>query len=193
MSRKVYITVILMLFLLPLVSWYYLQSGLKWRQHAQNIMNGTLPFPEGQWMDTPGRLFTSNMLNEHVTLVSLVGCDNKRSITSTLDSLYNQFKGTHKANFIILNTCREQVILPVDTSRTSWYVFNCSDSTALCDLLISHWPVGKTHALIDRNKLIRAYYDENTKDEKRVLLEHMALLLPKDRSEQLELKRGTQK
>lgn len=193
MSRKIYITVILMLFLLPFVSWYYLQSGLNWRKQAQAIMSGTQPFPEGKWMDQKGRLFSSDDLTEHVSLVTLVSCENQNSISNTLDSLYRQFKETKKANFIILNTCQEGATWLSDTTKTSWFVFNCDDSTRLCNLLMANWPPGKTHALIDRNKVIRAYYDEVTKDEKKLLLEHMALLLPKERSDHIELKRGSEK
>ncbi|MFZ1679260.1 MAG: hypothetical protein WAT91_18395 [Saprospiraceae bacterium] len=193
MSRKIYITVILMLFLLPFVSWYYLQSGLNWRKQAQAIMSGTLPFPEGKWKDNSGRMLSSLDLAEHVSLVTLVTCENEETVANTLDSLYKQFRETKKSNFIILNQCKERPDLFADSTRTSWYVFTCGDSTQLCDLLMAFWPVGKTHALIDRNKVIRAYYDEVTKDEKRILLEHMALLLPKDRSDQIELKRGSEK
>jgi hypothetical protein len=182
-----------MLFLLPFVSWYYLQSGLNWRKQAQAIMSGTQPFPEGKWKDNSGRILSSEDLAEHVTVVTLVTCENEKSIGNTLDSLYKQFRETKKSNFIILNQCKEKPDLLTDSTRTSWFVFNCGDSTQLCYLLMANWPNGKTHALIDRNKVIRAYYDEVTKDEKRVLLEHMALLLPKDRSDQIELKRGSEK
>ncbi|MBK9981546.1 MAG: hypothetical protein IPP15_03830 [Saprospiraceae bacterium] len=193
MSRKIFITVILMLFLLPFVSWYYLQSGLNWRKQAQAIMSGTQPFPSGEWKDRTSRLFSTDDLAEHVSIVTLVSCENEKSISSTLDSLYRQFKETKKANFIILNTCKEKPELLSDTTRTDWYVFNCGDSTTLCDLVLANWPSGKTHALIDRNKVIRAYYDEVTKDEKKMLLEHMALLLPRERSDHIELKRGSEK
>ncbi len=193
MSRKIFITVILMLFLLPFVSWYYLQSGLNWRKQAQAIMSGTQPFPAGEWKDQTNQLFSSGDLAEHVSIVSLVSCENEKSISITLDSLYHQFKETKKANFIILNTCNEQSDLLLDTTRTAWYVFNCGDSNTLCDLVLAKWPPGKTHALIDRNKVIRAYYAEVTKDEKKMLLEHMALLLPRERSDHIELKRGSEK
>ena len=193
MSRKIFITVILMLFLLPFVSWYYLQSGLNWRKQAQVVMNGTRPFPEGKWMDHSGKILSSGDLSQHVSIISLVTCENKDSLSATLNAFYRQFKDTKKANFIILNTCKEMPGIMEDTTKIAWHVFNCSDSIPLCDSILLHWPAGKTHALIDRNNVIRAYYDETTKNEKRILLEHMALLLPRERSDQIELKRGTQK
>jgi len=58
MSRKFLITVILILFLLPFVSWYYLQSGLNWRKQAQVIMSGKQPFPEGEWTDQSGKILS---------------------------------------------------------------------------------------------------------------------------------------
>lgn len=191
MSRKIFITIILMLFLLPFGSWYYLQSGLNWRKQAQIIMSGTQPFPEGKWIDHTGRVLSSDMLTEHVTIVSLLSCENKDSIASTLYTFYQQFKDTKKANFIILNECQSGFGIPADSSKVSWFVFNCSDSSTICDSLRMHWPAGKTHALIDRNKVIRAYYEEGTRGQKRILLEHMALLLPRERSDHIELKRGS--
>jgi len=190
MSRKILITVILMLFLFPFISWYYLQSGLSWRKQAQVIMSGKQPFPEGKWIDQSGKPLITDQLGEHVTLVTLLNCENIDSISGTLDSIYQQFINTKKANYIILNSCRENPLALADSLKAGWYVFNCGDSTDLCDLLIPDWPPGKTHALIDRNKIIRSYYIESTLDEKRILLEHMALLLPRDRSDKIELKRG---
>ncbi len=190
MAMKFLITVILILFLLPFVSWYYLKSGLNWRKQAQAVMSGNHPFPEGEWIDQSGKRFSTDQLAEHVTIVTLLKCENLESISGTIEAFYNQFKETKKANFIILNTCKDKPSALVDSMKMAWYVFECGDSTDLCDLLIPNWPPGKTHALIDRHKIIRSYYAEATKDEKRILLEHMALLLPRERSDQIELKRG---
>jgi len=193
MSRKFLITVILILFLLPFVSWYYLQSGLNWRKQAQIIMSGKEHFPEGEWIDLSGRKLSSGELTEHVTLVTILSCENLESVQGTLNAFYTQFKETRKANFIILNTCEDKSSSMVDSLKLSWYVFNCGNSSDLCQLLLRQWPEEKVHALIDRNNIIRSYYAEDTKEQKRILLEHMALLLPKERSDQIELKRGKEK
>jgi hypothetical protein len=193
MSRKFLITVILILFLLPFVSWYYLQSGLNWRKQAQAIMNGKQPFPEGQWMDVSGKKLSSDQLADHVTIVNLVTCDNIEVMSGILDAFYKQFKETKKANFIILNSCENAPFALQDSLRAGWFVFTCSDTLNLCSKMLPNWPPGKDHALIDRHQIIRSYYNDATKDEKRLLLEHMALLLPRQESEKIELKRGEQK
>ena len=153
-------------------------------------MSGKEPFPEGEWRDEAGGKLLSAQLAEHVTLLTLISCENRDSLSKTLESFYHQFKETRKAAFIILDTCQNNPSIIFDSLRTDWYYFKCGDTTTLCEQLLINWPKGKTHALIDRNKIIRSYYAEATKDEKRMLLEHMALLLPRERSDQIILKRG---
>jgi len=190
MSRKFLVTIILILFILPFVSWYYLQRGLDWRKEAQAVMNGTDQFPQGDWTDINGHAFTADLLEGHVTLVSLVHCDQSKEISETLDQFYDQFKETKKANFIILSYCSTDTVDVDEAGRVDWYPFSCTDSTSLCSILTFKWPEGMNYALVDKRKVIRSYYAGKTKEEKRVLLEHMALLLPRERSEKVELKRG---
>ncbi len=192
MSRKLFITLILILFLLPFVSWYYLQQGLNWRKEAQDVMNGKEAFPEGEWSDLHGKKLSNDQLENHVTLVARLSCDDKQENSMVLEKFYDQFKETKKANFILLDSCYSGTA-NLDSAKIDWYVFSCQDTTDFCRLLSAAWPAGKTHALVDRNKIIRSYYHADTEDEKRVLLEHMALLLPRDRSEKVELKRGIRK
>ncbi len=193
MSRKFYVTLILILFLLPLVSWYYLQSGLTWRKNAQDHMKGTESFPSGQWVDTDQRSLTSDSLSEYVTLVTRIDCDQSADLSNTLDQFYTQFKETKKTAYIILDECGIDSLAYTDLRKQTWYVFSCQDSTGLCARLLKNWPAGTTHALVDKKQLIRSYYSSATNDDKRILLEHMALLLPRERSEKVELKRGNQK
>lgn len=156
-------------------------------------MKGTELFPTGQWVDINQRNLTSDSLRDYVTLVTRIDCDQSAELSSTLDQFYNQFKETKKAAFIILDECGNDSLAYSDLTKQTWYAFACQDSNSLCARLMKNWPAGTTHALVDKNQQIRSYYPSATKDEKRVLLEHMALLLPRERSEKVELKRGNQK
>lgn len=191
MSRKLLVTLILILFLFPFVSWYYLQRGLDWRKEAQEVMKGKEPFPAGEWKDHAGNMISTEQLEGKVTLVTFLNCDQMDEKKILLDELYEQFKETGKAHFIILDTCQTNMFS--DPLRKDWIVLSCSDSMNLCDLLSENWPAEKSHALVDRDKHIRSYYASSTEEEKRILLEHMALLLPRERSEKVELKRGNNK
>ncbi|MBP7238598.1 MAG: hypothetical protein KBA14_00085 [Saprospiraceae bacterium] len=193
MSRKFLVTIILILFLLPFVSWYYLQSGLNWRKAAQEVMHGTTPFPAVKYDNGNGLKFSNELLEEHVSIVCFIPCNNGDDQMNVLDELYEQFKETNKANFILLDSCQTDASGAGDVVKKNWYRIPCSDSLALCASLLNEWPKGKTFALVDRNKVIRSYYGIATKDEKRILVEHMALLLPRERQEKVELKRGDKK
>ena len=193
MSRKFLVTIILILFLLPFVSWYYLKSGLDWRKSAQKIMNGTLPFPKIEYTDIIGRKFSTSLLEDHVSIVSFLSCSGEVEQMNVLKELYDQFKETNKANFILLDSCTAEVTSSGDPSKKNWYILPCLDSLTLCTSLLNDWPDGKIFALVDRNKVIRSYYSIGTADEKRILVEHMALLLARERQEKVELKRGDKK
>ena len=96
MSRKFLVTIILILFILPFVSWYYLQRGLDWRKEAQKIMNGTDPFPEGRWEEPGGKTFSDTHLEDHVSLITFMPCDQSEEVIATLNKFYDQFKDTKK-------------------------------------------------------------------------------------------------
>lgn len=191
LARKLFITLVLLLFLFPFISWYYLQRGLTWRKEAQQLMQGTTPFPEGEWRDLADNKFSPEAFDQHVTLVTLASCENLTATDLLLDEFYGQFLESAKANFIVLDSCNAETW--IDSTRQNWYVFDCKMKTGICAPLIEAWPQGKQHALVDKNGVIRSYYSSVSKEEKRMLLEHMALLLPRDRSEKVELKRGAKK
>jgi hypothetical protein len=193
MSRKLLVTLILILLLLPFVSWYYLQSGLEWRKKAQEIMNGTKPFPSGEYFDIKGKKFSHELLNNHVSIVTFLPCKEEGEQMTVLREIYNQFKDTQKANFILLDSCSASGPSTTDETKQNWFVIPCIDTLPLCSSFRMDWPEGKSFALVDRKGIIRSYYSINTKDEKRILVEHMALLLPREHQEEVELKRGDKK
>src|SRR5688572_15511978 len=105
MPRKLLVTLILILFLFPFVSWYYLKRGLEWRKEAQAVMSGTLPIPVADLYEVNGKKFSTDELENHVTLISLLTCDNTGAQQELLAKFYDQFKDTKKAHFILLDKC----------------------------------------------------------------------------------------
>ncbi len=194
MSRKFLVTIVLILFLLPFVSWYYLQSGLEWRKDAQAVMNGTSLFPAGTCVLADGRKFSTDSLEGRVTLITYVSCDsNDGDQKDVLQALYDQFRETGKAAFVLLDSCQSGSANVPQVQHKNWYVIPCTDSLTICTAVTSLWEKGKIFALVDRKGVIRSYYAINTTNEKRMLVEHMSLLLPRERQEKVELKRGEKK
>ncbi len=194
MSRKFLVTIVLILFLLPFVSWYYLQSGLDWRKDAQTVMNGTSPFPSGSCFSADGRKFSADSLEGRVTLITYASCDTvDKGQKDVLEALYEQFKETGKAAFVLLDSCQAGSGSLSQRQHKNWYIIPCNDAMAICSEVKSLWEKDKMFALVDRKGVIRSYYTINTSNEKRMLVEHMSLLLPRERQEKVELKRGDKK
>jgi hypothetical protein len=189
-SRKLTVTLVLILFLLPIGSWYYLKSGLKWRQQVQSAMNGTTPVTGLPYYTTIGTRLTEEELTDHVTLLTIIDCTDEGTQRDLITRFYNQFKETKKANFIFFDTCSTAAGRWIDSLPQYSYTINCSDSLNQCTMLLRSWPAGKSYALVDRKGIIRSYYDAVSTDDKRIMLEHMALLIPREHGEKVELKRG---
>jgi len=192
MSRKLTLILLFFLFLLPFVSWYYLQSGLNWRKEAQQIMSGTKPFPQLPLISFKGVPMDKSQLEYHVSLVTIVSCDSLEDQMKLVTKLYSQFKSTKKANFIFIDTCQSLDLMLPDSMMTSSFMLHCGDSLNSCVSLLQDWPAGHSMALLDKKGVIRAYYPTHTHDEKKLLVEHMALLLPRDLGEKVEVKRKTE-
>jgi predicted metal-binding protein len=193
MSRKITVVLIFFLFLLPFVSWYYLQSGLTWRKKAQEVLHGTEAFPMIPLQSLSGVPMEKSELENHVSLVALVECDSIDGQLEFITKLYSQFKETRKANFIFIDTCREVELTFPDSLSRGIYTMGCNDSLHSCAPLLETWPSGKLYALLDKTGTIRAYYQAKTQDQKQMLVEHMALLLPRDHGEKVQLKREVEK
>jgi hypothetical protein len=189
-SRKLTVTLVLILFLLPIGSWYYLKSGLKWRQQVQAAMNGTTPVTGLPYYTTIGTRLTEEELTEHVTLLTIIDCGDEGTQRDLITRFYNQFKETKKANFIFFDTCSVAAGSWIDSLPQYSYTIDCSDSLNQCTRLLQPWPAGKSYALVDRKGIIRSYYDAASTDDKRIMLEHMALLIPREHGDKVELKRG---
>lgn len=191
MKRKFLATLVLLLLLLPLVSWYYLRSGLAWRKEAQSVMSGTALFPQTAFPDDAGKVISGEMLQDHVTLVAFVPCEADEDWDQLVGLLRDQFKDTGKANILLLDSCQAEP-LPEALAGGMIHRIPCASSSGLCETLARDWPGDRSFALVDRKRVIRSYYAANTKEDKRILLEHMALLLPRERTDKVELKRGIQ-
>lgn len=193
MSRKITVTLIFFIFLLPFVSWYYLRSGLEWRKNVQSVLNGKKELPDLPFRSITGIPFDQSQVENHVSLVVLVSCDSLSSQMDLVKTLYQQFKDTQKANFLFVDTCQLDTLLFPDAVKENIYTIHCNDTLASCDSIINNWSPGCQFALVDRHGIIRAYYQAKTHDEKKMLVEHMAILIPRDYTEKVELKRDAEK
>ncbi len=156
-------------------------------------MSGTTPFPFLPFQSDKGLPIEKAQLEDHVSLAVILSCDSLSVQMELMYKLYAQFRETHKANFLFMDTCSISSRLFPDSLKAGMYILLCKDSLRSCGSIFDTWPLGKSYALIDRNGILRAYYAANTHDEKKTLVEHMALLIPRDYSEKVQLKRDLEK
>jgi len=152
-------------------------------------MNGTKEFPVLPFYSLKGLPLEKSELENHVSLVVILSCDSLAQQMELVTKLYADFKETHKANYFFLDTCGMTSLNLPDTLKQNIYTLHCNDSLQSCISLLKEWPSGKPFALLDKNGIMRAYYAADNHEEKKTLEEHMAILLPRDYSEKVQLKR----
>lgn len=177
------ILIILVLVGFPALSWYYLSSGLKWRVTAQDetVKKERL----GQFTllqkDSVG-LSASDLEG----LFYLMVTPTDSASMQHLEMIHSQFHV--RSDFKILSLSWEDNTNP--TGDSTWIKAIC---TSGCESLRGTL-FGKdyTAAIVDDSLYIRGRYHLASVVEMRKLVEHLAVVLPIDKRERIELKRGNQ-
>jgi hypothetical protein len=175
------ILVVLVLIGFPAVSWIYLKSGLRWRVDAQQ---------ETARKEKPGN-FT--LQSEDGTIVSrdalegmytLAAMPSNAVETGHLLMLWSQFQVRNDFQILILRDANR----PAITGDTTWLYASCASGCE--NLLELCFAEDNTAALLDNALYLRGRYRLDSKDDMRRLIEHLAVVLPIEKRERIELKRG---
>lgn len=201
LKRKILISAILVLILviLPLGSWYYLQGGLNWRKQAQaelqdygKIRSATIIYADGT---------KENLLDGKVCVIHFFGANpeltpENKHILDTGERLFQQFgykPGAQQDEFRIVMISQggtadfkthAQTLPSAEYVNWVWTGGLGSWSTILLNAYDLYCqkndvtPVSHYYALSDTSGTIRRFY--NAMDEKEVgrMVEHIALMLP---------------
>jgi len=183
--RTVRIIIILLVLIgFPAISWFYLSSGLKWRINAQQ----------------------ETMIKEHLGNFTLVDSDSiiLRSnemhgtfyvIATPQDSQSFQHLKMVNTQFHVRKDFRTMYLLPEgeDASPqadTTWiHVYCIQGCEALRTVLFNPDYSG---AIVDDSLYLRGQYHLGSGEEMRKLVEHLAVVLPIEKRERIELIRGKQ-
>jgi hypothetical protein len=167
--------VVLLLIVFPLVSWLYLDSGLKYRKEIRlELANkGKVALP----------LSNELGLLEKTTVIHSYSPGNK-NIIQKIKRFKNQFDDVEDFQIIsLLNTAT--LYNPEDS--IDWKMVSYPDSASYTDLFFSN-----NFTLIDTGANIRNYY--NAQDTSiRNLIEHIAFILPVKKDLDIELRRKKEK
>lgn len=161
MKYLVSAVVFIMLFVLPLGSWYYLQSGLDYRKDALKELE-----PKGEFVSTA---FDQNRIKSKTTLMHLKPIDQ-----DVISEIYGQYSKSNTFQLITIEP-------PVDGSN-NW--IQIDDYTANS---ISSANADAGFLLIDTSGQLRNSYPADM-DGVRRLIEHTSIVLPRVKEMDVKLK-----
>jgi hypothetical protein len=181
---------------LPGMSWYYLRSGLNWHKKANSelgnygkIRPAFIIFPDGEKRD---------QLKEKVTVIHIFGdnpdiSDINKKILDTGENLFNQFgknysfvlcmvkEGGGTAEFKTYAQTRPSSDFATwvwTGGLGGWRTIVENGYESYC-LASGAKPVPEYYALADTSGMIRRFYDANDDHQIGRMVEHIAMLLPK--------------
>jgi len=197
-SRKFFITIALLviLFILPGISWIYLRNGLNWRKDAQaelkafgKVRTAPVIYPDGTKYDRlDGKVCVIHFFGDEPELTE----GNKRIIDDG-QKLFEQFGQNDAFRLVMVSKggtsefrSHYQKLPSIDYATWVWagaigswqtILFNGYESFCLKEDVK---PAKEYYALADTSGTIRRFY--NALDEKQVrrMVEHVAILLPKE-------------
>lgn len=202
LKRRIFVSAVLVVLLgvLPAISWFYLRGGLNWRKQAQielqnygKIRGAQVIYPDGT---------KENMLTEKVCVIHYFGASpeltfENKYILDTGERLFKQFgykSGTQHDDFRLVMIAQggtaefrthAQTLPSADFANWVWTGGVGSWRTILVnayDLYCQQnkvQPVSHYYALADTSGTIRRFYDATDEKEIGRMVEHIALLLPK--------------
>ena len=154
--------VFIMLFVLPLGSWYYLQSGLDYRKDALKELE-----PKGNFQSS---VFDVNSLKSKTTLVHL-----KPVEQDVIAEIYGQYGGTQTFQLMSIESPLE--------NKVNWITIDAFTASS-----ISSANSDAGFLLIDTSGQLRNQYPANM-DGVRRLIEHTSIILPRIKELDVKLKR----
>ena len=208
MSRLwVVITVVLLIIVLPIGSWYYLKSGFDFQKESYDKLEGQIGVLDLESLGKQMRMIPADQKGK-VGIVAFV-FDNAEadSIITNLQAVHQQFDSRDDVSLICfvarpdtasLGTDEDLMALYGLTDYQQWTI-NQGDRELVEDLSMEHFsfPASRlgesTLMLIDPMGAIKRVYDPFNKDEIQELIRHITVVLPRGPNKDIGIRREKEK
>jgi len=184
---------LLLLVGLPIGSWFYLQSGLEYRQELLGQLKDHGVIPSMSLQTHTGEEFTNQMIDDRIVVASVLDFSSeglKTAFGNSLTKLHDQFDERNEVAFLMHIA---------DSTTTDAAVEAFAEAYALTDARQCYFLRGadgeyaaKTlynmpeeaieslayYALADTSNTVRHYYDVRKEEDVKRLVEHIAIILP---------------
>ncbi len=169
----------------PALSWFYLSSGLKWRIGEQHETTVKASLPEFELMNGDSVLLSNTELFGRYFVIATP--QDSQSLRH-LEMINAQFHVRPDFTTLFLVPEGGNVVTLADSA---WMHTTCiRDCEALREALFGS---GYTAAIVDDSLRVRGRYHLGSVEEMRKLVANLAVVLPIEKRERIELKRGTHK
>ncbi len=175
------ILIILVLIGFPAISWFYLSSGLSWRIKAQDetLRKERLPETTFRLSGSDEELKVSAMAGYYYVIA--VPRDTQE--WQHLNVIHEQF--SVRPDY---RTLYPEAAAPMPDSLDRWINAVCVGGCVQFHNIA--FAGGATAAIVDDSLYVRGRYDLSTVEQMRKMVEHLAVVLPVEKRERLELRRG---
>jgi len=210
---RVFRTIAISVFLVgfPLVSWYYLNEGYKYRISILEELDQKLGTPPTfKLINQEGRSIDNSAMKEKVIVTNFMALDEAEASKVNMEKLYNiQDQFDKKDDILFYTYIKADSLQAVQNYVNSlaikeekqWYFLTGTDNQM--DNFIKAFPFpqpssksymgNSTVAIIDTSSTIRFFYDINNNKEVSKLIEHIANLMPQAPPEEARMKRELEK
>ena len=207
--RTIAITVFLVGF--PMVSWYYLNEGYKYRIAIIKELDQDLGTPPAfKLVNQTGQLIDNDFMKEKVIVANFMALDAAEASKANMQKLYNIQDQFDKKDDILfytyikadsLKVVRDYVKTLGIKAEKQWNFLTGTDIEM--EQFIQAFPFPEnaskayagnaTVAIVDTSSTIRFFYDINNNKEVSKLIEHIANLMPQAPPEEARTKRELEK
>ena len=156
--------VVIMIFIIPAGSWYYLQSGLNYRKAALEALE-----PKGDF-EIAG--LDKGQLLKHTTLIQA-----ENSNRDFISELYDQYG--EQATFQLMTNSEV-----MDSTATNWIQI----SPEIIRKIENQYP-NDSYFIVDTNAVLRNTYMSNPEELKQ-MIEHVAIILPRLKEVDIKMKKN---
>jgi len=181
---------LLMLVAIPVISYIYMKRGFDYQVQLQEELGDYGPMPDFSYPTITGDTITPDNFEGYVKLFHHIDTGNEKLFGDYLSELHEQFGEVDRIKFIMLLSNTQ------DRERAQLYrdKYSLNDTAQIRIVLTSQMgqpydeafkvPADKQNKplviLADTSNVIRNYYDVSTGKQFVRLIEHVALLMPRD-------------
>lgn len=199
------IVLLFVLVVLPLGSWYYLKNGLNYRLTTMSELSDYGKLPAFSYHTFEGMNLTFNDLQGKVIVANVLNFENNqsnRALGAILEKLHDQFDERSDVCFLVhvtdtslarvasfsakynLEDDNQFYFIPLDTTQMTALA---KDYRLGIDSLATYF------TLVDTKGIVRKHYNVQDDTQVKRLVEHLALLLPLQKKEEISLQREPEK